>query len=91
MKKTMLACFGISFAVWLLIRRQSATSSISRWAISKKVGGRVDQVKGAGKSTFGKLTGNTALRAEGIVDETLGTVKHGVGRAVAAAHEAVTS
>ncbi len=91
MKKTIFACFGISVAVWLLVRQRSTDSSLSRWATGKRIAGRFDQVKGVGKETVGKLTGNTALRAEGIVDEALGTVKHSVGKAVAAAHDAVTS
>ena len=91
MKKTTLACLGISFAVWLLVRQLSTYSYLSRWAAGKRIAGRFDQVKGVGKETVGKLTGSTALRAEGIVDKALGTVKHGVGKAVASAHDAVIS
>ena len=91
MKKTIFACLGISFAVWLLVRQRSADISLSRWAAGKRITGRFDQLKGVGKETVGKLTGNTVLRAEGIVDEALGTVKHGVGKAVAAAQDAITS
>ncbi len=91
MKKTIFGCLGISFAVWLLVRQRSADSSLSRWAAGKMIAGRSNQVKGVGKETIGRLTGNNMLRAEGIVDKALGTVKHRVGKAVASAHDAVTS
>ncbi len=91
MKKTIFACFGISLAAWLLVFQRSAGSSVWRWATGKRIAGRVDQVKGVGKETVGKLTGNTPLRAAGVLDEALGTVKHGLGKAVAETHEAITS
>ncbi len=91
MKKTIFACLGVGLAAWLLGRRRSANSSVSRWAAGKRIAGRLDQVKGAGKETVGKLTGNSLLHAEGLVEEALGAVKHGVGKAVGAAHDAVKS
>ena len=37
-----------------------------------QVEGRLDQVKGKVKEVAGKMTGNEALRQEGVVDQAVG-------------------
>ena len=43
--------------------------------------GKMDQVKGRAKQTWGDVTNNERVHDEGVADEAAGDVKEGVGRA----------
>jgi uncharacterized protein YjbJ (UPF0337 family) len=46
-----------------------------------RIGGMVDQAKGAVKEAAGKVTGDTKLQAEGKADKASGKVQNAVGGA----------
>jgi uncharacterized protein YjbJ (UPF0337 family) len=49
--------------------------------------GKIDQVKGRVKKAVGDLTGDAALRREGVVDETTGKIKDAVDKGVDAVRD----
>ena len=89
MKNMVLVSAAIGFAVWLVARDRANRPLTPRWSTRQRLTGTIDQVKGAGKRSAGRLTGNNALIAEGVVDQALGAVKRGVGKAVGAASSRV--
>lgn len=54
-----------------------------------RVEGAGQQVKGAVKETFGKVTGDTKTEAEGKADKAAGKVQNAVGGAKDSARDAV--
>jgi uncharacterized protein YjbJ (UPF0337 family) len=46
-----------------------------------RINGAADQAKGAIKQTAGKLTGDTKLQTEGVLDKAKGQIESAVGGA----------
>jgi uncharacterized protein YjbJ (UPF0337 family) len=46
-----------------------------------RINGAADQAKGAIKESVGKITGDTKLQTEGVLDKTKGQVESAVGGA----------
>jgi uncharacterized protein YjbJ (UPF0337 family) len=46
-----------------------------------RIEGKMDELKGRGKSAAGDLTGDSKTRTEGDADQLMGKVKQGVGDA----------
>jgi uncharacterized protein YjbJ (UPF0337 family) len=46
-----------------------------------RINGAANQAKGAIKETAGKMTGDTKLQTEGVLDKAKGQVESAVGRA----------
>ena len=53
-----------------------------------RIGGALEQAKGAIKETAGKVTGDTKLEAEGQADKVAGKVQNSVGGAKDAVRDA---
>ena len=87
MKNTVIVCATIGFIAWLLLREQPESFSTSGWGTKQKLSGAFDSLSGTGKQAVGKMTGDDSMRAEGLVDEAIGAVKRGVGKAVDAAKD----
>jgi uncharacterized protein YjbJ (UPF0337 family) len=49
--------------------------------------GTIDEAVGSAKRKAGKLTGNTRLQVEGVVQQVKGTAENAWGKAKDAAHE----
>ena len=87
MKNTVIVCATIGFIAWLLLREQPEGTSTTSWGAKQKLSGTFDSLSGSGKQAVGKMTGDNSMRAEGLVDEAMGAVKRGVGKAVDAAQD----
>jgi uncharacterized protein YjbJ (UPF0337 family) len=46
-----------------------------------RIEGKVDELKGRGKSAAGDITGDSQTRTEGDADQMMGKVKQGLGEA----------
>ncbi len=88
-----LAAAGISVVVYLIVNAPSAqyasgdpdvedaANKTSAWGSRQRVTGTGGSLLGKAKQGLGDLTGNDQLAGEGVVDETVGTVKDAAGQA----------
>ena len=83
MKKVFFASTSIGIALWLIARNRKRASLSPSWSTRQRVGGALDQIQGATKRTAGNVIGDSALAAEGMVQEAVGAVRRGTGKAAA--------
>ena len=88
-----LAATGISVVIYLIVNAPStqyasgdpdieaAANKASAWGSKQRVTGTGGSLLGRAKQGVGDLTGNDRLAGEGVVDETVGTVKDAAGQA----------
>ncbi len=88
-----LAAAGISVVVYLIVNApstqyasgdpdvESAANKTSAWGSRQRVTGTGGSLLGKAKQGLGNITGNDQLAGEGVVDETVGTVKDAAGQA----------
>lgn len=89
MKKTVVICAGIGLVVWLLVRDQSAGFLPLSCSTRLRLSGALDQLKGSGEQTIGKLTEDPLLRTKGVADDALGSAKSGIGRSADALRDLI--
>ena len=88
-----LAAAGLSVVVYLIVNAPStqyasgnpdvedAANKTSAWGSKQRVTGTGGSLLGKAKQGVGNLTGDDQLAGEGVIDETVGTVKDAAGQA----------
>ena len=96
-----LAAAGLSVAAYLIVNAQTtqyasgdpdvedAASKTSAWGSKQRVTGTGGSLLGKAKQGVGNLTGDDQLAGEGVVDETVGTVKDAAGKAAHAVSDTI--
>ena len=80
MRKFIAGCAVVGVGVWLVFRNQSG----SGLGAKLRAGGGLDSLKGKAKDAAGRAVGNSSLSAEGLLNQAVGAVRDGVGKAVSA-------
>ena len=88
-----LAAAGLSVVVYLIVNAPSpqyagsdpdvedAANKTSAWGTRQRLTGTGGSLLGKAKQGVGELTGDDQLAGEGVLDETVGTVKDAAGQA----------
>jgi uncharacterized protein YjbJ (UPF0337 family) len=68
---------------------EDAAGSTSRWGSKQRIKGTGGNIVGKVKEGFGRATGDDDLAGEGLVDQAVGAVKDGAGKAAQAVGETI--
>lgn len=83
MRKFLAGCAVVGVGAWLVFRNQTNQSG-STLAAKLRAGGGLDSLKGRAKDAAGRAFGSGSLSGEGLLDQAVGAVKAGLGKAVSA-------
>ncbi len=92
MKKSLIGGAIIAFAAWFILKNKSTdAASPAAWGLKQRAGGGLDSLRGRAKQAVGNATGDDSMAAEGLVNQALGAVRTGVGKAASAVTDVLHS